>query len=316
MNRFLSTSLATLALFLVSVPHAHAHATLETGEAVAGSIYKGIVRIGHGCDGSPTLSVKVKIPEGIVSVKPMPKAGWDISIIKTPLAQPYESHGKTITEGVSEIIWSGGKLLDEHYDEFVFRGSISARAEVGSMLYIPVTQTCEAGQAAWIETPNAGEDGKNLKFPAPALKITAAKNTIKIGDITVAQPWSKEMPTGAKVAGGYMSIKNGGATADKLIAVESAYAHSVEIHEMSDINSVMTMRKLEAGLEIKAGETIQFAPKGYHIMFMGVKEPAKLGSEFPAILVFEKAGRMDVMFKVQAFGAQNHSPNGSMEHKH
>ncbi len=329
MNRFSSACFTALALFYASSSQVYAHATLEVNEATQGGVYKGVVRIGHGCNGSPTLNVKIKIPEGIVNVKPMPKAGWTVSTVKAPLAQPYESHGKTITEGVSDITWSGGKLLDEHYDEFVFRSSISARAEAGSTLYIPVTQTCETGQAAWTQIPVAGEDAKNLKspaltLPAPALKIVAAKNAseakdtsiIQSGDITITQPWSKEMPAGAKVAAGYMVIKNGGADPDRLLSVESPYANSVEIHEMSNANNVMTMRKLETGLDIKVGSSVQFVPNGYHVMFMGVKDPVKAGSEFPAVLLFEKAGRVNVMFKVQSLGAGASAGAHSGEHKH
>jgi periplasmic copper chaperone A len=315
-----SITMGGLAVF--TQKQAFAHATLETSEASANSSYKGVVRIAHGCAGSPTISIKIKIPEGMIGVKPMPKQGWALSTIKAPYAQPYQSHGKTITEGVSEITWSGGKLLDDHYDEFVFKSSISDRVQAGSTLYVPVIQTCDIGESAWVEMPVSGQDPKSLKLPAPALKIAAngnpasgnpvADTVIKIGDLTITQPWSRQSPPAAKTAGGYMSIKNQG-TADRLIAVESNYASAVEIHEMSNLNNVMTMRKLEAGLEIKPNETVTFAPGGYHVMFMGVKEPAKAGASFAATLVFEKAGRVDVMFNVQALTAPTHKHE---EHKH
>jgi periplasmic copper chaperone A len=93
---------------LSSISHktAFAHATLETSEAAANSSYKAVIRIAHGCAGSPTTSIKIKIPEGMMNVKPMPKVGWTLSAIKAPYAKPYQNHGKTITEGISEIIWS------------------------------------------------------------------------------------------------------------------------------------------------------------------------------------------------------------------
>ncbi len=292
---------------------AFSHATLETSEATINLSYKGVIRIAHGCSGSPTTRIKIKIPEGIMSVKPMPKSGWTLTTVKADYSQPYQNHGKTITQGVSEIIWTGGKLLDDHYDEFVFRSTISDRVQAGSTLYLPVIQTCEIGENAWVETPSPTQDYKSLKSPAPSLKIITTKDTsFKLGDLTINQPWSREAPPAAKTAGGYMVIKNQG-TADKLIAVESSYASAVEIHEMSNVNNVMTMRKLEAGLEIKAGETLTFAPGGYHVMFMGVKEPARAGANFAATLVFEKAGRVDVMFNVQALSATTHKHE---EHKH
>ncbi len=318
MKHIYMAALAAFNLLCLSNSLTYAHATLENGEAVSGSSYKAVIRIAHGCSGSPTLSLKVKIPDGMINVKPMPKSGWTLATVKAPYTQPYENHGKMISEGVSEITWSGGKLFDEHYDEFVFRGSVSSRVLAGKTLYVPVTQDCEAGQAAWVETPTEGADYKSLKFPAPFIKVTAIKNTaiVKIGDLAITQPWSREVPSGAKTAGGYMTIKNEGTVSDKLISVETPYASSTEIHEMSNANNIMTMRKLETGLEIKPGETVAFISGSYHIMFVGVKTPAKAGSRFPATFTFEKAGRVDVNFNVQALNASQQQTNMTEEHKH
>ena len=314
MKHIYTAALTALNLLCLFNSSAYAHATLETGEAVSGSSYKAVIRIAHGCSGSPTLGVKVKIPDGMINVKPMPKAGWTLTTVKAPYAQPYESHGKMVTEGVNEIIWSGGTLPDEHYDEFVFRSSVSPRVQAGSTLYVPVTQDCETGQAAWVEMPAAGMDYKSLKSPAPALKIAAGKiSDLKAGNLIITQPWSREAPPAAKTAGGYMKIRNEGAVSDRLISVETPYANLAEIHEMSHANNIMIMRKLNSGLDIKPGETIEFAPGGYHIMFMDVKNSAKAGSSFPATLVFEKAGRMDVTFGVEAMGKQM---DKAEEHKH
>ena len=114
--------------------------------------------------------MRVKVPDGMVSVKPMPKPGWQVSTVIGKLAIPYESYGKTITEGVTEIRWTGGKLLDEHYDEFVFRGQLPDRT--GETLYVPIVQICEKGEARWIEILAAGQKSDDLKEPAPAIRLT------------------------------------------------------------------------------------------------------------------------------------------------
>ena len=61
---------ATLAVF--SSGAADAHPSLERQEATVGAPYKAIVRVPHGCDGSPTLRVRVQLPEGVIGVQPMP----------------------------------------------------------------------------------------------------------------------------------------------------------------------------------------------------------------------------------------------------
>ena len=38
----------------------------------------------------------------------------------------------------------------------------------------PTIQTCEQGEAAWIEVPADGQDGDELELPAPAFVLTAA----------------------------------------------------------------------------------------------------------------------------------------------
>jgi len=65
-------------------------------------------------------------------------------------------------------------------------------------------------------------------------------------------------------------------------------------------NNVMTMRPLHGGLEIKPGQTVKLAPGGYHVMFMQLKEPLKQGEVLKGELVFEKAGKVPVEYKVGA----------------
>ena len=163
----------TAAVALAAPALAHAHVTLETGEAPAASYYKAVARIGHGCNGSPTKEIRIKVPDGMVSVKPMPKPGWEVSTVVGKLATPYESHGKTITEGVTEVRWSGGKLFDEHYDEFVFRGQLPDKP--GETLYVPIVQICDQGESRWIEIPAAGQTPADLKEAAPGIRLTDRK---------------------------------------------------------------------------------------------------------------------------------------------
>jgi len=65
-----STLLACLTFASVITPSSvMAHAVLAESSALAGSYYKGAVRIGHGCDGSPTTGVKLFIPAGFEGAK-------------------------------------------------------------------------------------------------------------------------------------------------------------------------------------------------------------------------------------------------------
>lgn len=131
------------------------------------------MRIGHGCDGAPTFRVRMRVPEGMIAVKPMPKAGWTLATVVKPYPVPYDYHGNTSTEEVQEIVWSG-ELDDAHYDEFVFRGRITDTAEAGRMLYVPVVQECADDAERWIEIPAEGQSDDDLQMPAPGVMVQPA----------------------------------------------------------------------------------------------------------------------------------------------
>ena len=151
---------------------AFAHVTLEAQQASVGSTYKAVLRMPHGCEGAATVKLRVRIPEGVIAVKPMPKTGWTLETAKGKYAKTYDNYGTPVSEGVQEIVWTGGKLLDEHYDEFVFRAGLSEGLHPGSMLYFPTVQECEGGKSErWIEIPAEGKSADDYKFPAPGLKL-------------------------------------------------------------------------------------------------------------------------------------------------
>jgi uncharacterized protein YcnI len=156
---------------------AFAHVTLESKEASVGSTYKLVLRVPHGCEGKPTNVLRVQIPEGFYAVKPQPKAGWSLEKVKGAYSKAYDSHGSKVSEGVKEVVWSGGSLADDEYDEFVVRGTIAADLKPGEMMYFPVVQECpEGAKERWIEIPATGQKASDLELPAPGLKLLPAAN--------------------------------------------------------------------------------------------------------------------------------------------
>jgi uncharacterized protein YcnI len=159
--------LAALAAAALAASPAAAHVTLEVGQAPAGSTYRATFRIPHGCDGAAMTRLTIRLPEGVTQARPMPKAGWTIRI--TPRGEAPSGHGAIAD--AAEIGWEGGRLPDEHYDEFVIRLRLPDRP--GELLYIPVVQDCEGGRsAAWVEIPEAGRRVSDYRHPAPAVRLT------------------------------------------------------------------------------------------------------------------------------------------------
>ena len=169
-------TLALAGAFLAGLAGAaSAHVSFETPEAEAGSTYKGVLRVGHGCEGAATTAFRVMIPDGVINAKPMPKPGWTLDTVVGPYAEPAELHGETVTEGVREIVWSGGELPDEWFDEFTFRATLP-QGEAGQVIVFTAIQECGEARMDWSEVAAEGQDPHALEYPAPTLTLTSPEH--------------------------------------------------------------------------------------------------------------------------------------------
>lgn len=331
--RYLLATAAAAALTAVSIGSAQAHASLEKREAAPGG-YKAVIRIPHGCDGQPTTAIRVELPEGYIDAKPQPKAGWDLAIETGDYAQSYKLHGRDISSGAKAVTWSGGSLPDDQYDEFVLSGTLSG-VEDGQSLFFRTIQDCADTKIIWEEIPEAGQNPHALDHPAPRLTITASASSHQgghehgsghgndhdnhdgqqqaegasatIGDLEISSAWTRAMLPGQKAGGGYLNVTNHGEATDRLVSAASPVAGKVEIHNMEVVDDVMTMRPVEGGLELPAGETVELKPGGYHVMFIGVSEPFTEGKNVPVTLEFENAGMVELSLPVRLVRGSGHN---------
>ena len=132
----------------------------------------------------------------------------------------------------------------------------------------------------------------------------------------IHDPWLRQPPPSAQVSAGYLQIGNPGDEADRRVSVETDAAERVEIHEMDEVDGVMRMREVEGGLEIPAGGQVALQPGGYHLMLMGAREGLEAGQQVDAVLVFERAGRVEVAFDVRPPGAGAGGHGGEPGHDH
>ncbi|PYE84872.1 copper chaperone PCu(A)C [Pseudoroseicyclus aestuarii] len=333
---------SALGAALLTAGSAGAHVTLTQAETAASGSYVATFRVPHGCEGAATDTVRVTLPEGFYAAKPMPKPGWDLEIETGPYAEPYDNHGTTMTEGPREITWSGGSLEDAWYDEFSIRGSFAGTHEVGEVVYFPVVQFCDEATEAWTATGGEAEGGEGS---APKVTLTQAEAqdghhhdhgghgdhgdhgaeaghhdhhdagdaqeaAVQVGDLTIAAPFARATLPNQPVGGGYLTITNDGEADDRLTAVTSDASDRAEVHEMSMDGDVMTMRALDDGLVIPAGETVELRPGGYHLMFMDLEAPVEEGATLNVTLTFEQAGEVSIEMPVRAPNAGS----GGMDH--
>ena len=150
-----------------------AHVVMDPDEATANTYFRTKLRVPHGCEGSPTVALRVKVPDGVMSAKPEMKPGWTVSLVKKRLDQPIDGgHGRSITEVVDEVVWRGGPLPDEMFDEFGL--VLRLPAKPGETLWFRTVQECESGVHRWIEIPAAGQAWGDARSPAPFVRLRPA----------------------------------------------------------------------------------------------------------------------------------------------
>ena len=132
-----------------------------------------------------------------------------------------------------------------------------------------------------------------------------------LGDLHIEHPYARATAATAMAGAGYVTILNSGSNDDTLIGIEAEFPR-VMMHDSVTVDGVASMLALDA-VTIPAGETVTFAPGGKHVMFMGLDGvPLEAGEEVPATLIFENAGRIDVVFKVEDGAAT--MDHGTMDH--
>ena len=129
----------------------------------------------------------------------------------------------------------------------------------------------------------------------------AAKST-QIGDLYIDTPWARASIGVARPAVAYTTIVNKGQSSDVLIGIETSIAGSAEVHKMEMKDGVAVMGPV-GPIGVPADGSVVMAPGALHIMLMKLKRPLKRGESFRMILVFEKAGRIDVSVPIYSVGA-------------
>lgn len=309
---FATKLIASCAFFAWTVP-AFSHILLETGSAVAGTAYKAVFLVGHGCQGSPTTGISVQIPDGFQGAKPYPKAGWNLSTQLAKLAKPYEQHGQQVLEDTTLVGWtavSKAALPDAYFDEFVLRGKLPPTP---GPLWFKVLQTCENGSSNWSEVPASGVSTQGLKLPAALLEVTgrtaaalqpASGSSIlpvpPLPSVQVSAGWVRATVAGQKSSGAFMRLT--AKTAMYLTGLSTPIAGEAEIHQMKMDGDVMKMRPLTAGLALPAGKTVDLRASGLHLMLMDLKKTLIAGGTVPMTLLLRDAqgvtSKVDVQLPV------------------
>jgi len=150
-------------------------------------------------------------------------------------------------------------------------------------------------------------------FGLLALAFASASEN-KVGSLVIESPTIRGTVKTAKVAAGYLTIKNTGTEDDRLLSGIVKFADDVQIHEMKVTDGIMTMRPLRSGIVIPAGKAVTLKRGAEHLMFMKLSEPMTEGETRIVTLTFEKAGAVDVMFAVGNLAGDPVDHSGHSDH--
>ncbi|MGH3981137.1 MAG: YcnI family protein [Pseudonocardiaceae bacterium] len=157
---------------------ASAHVTVNPRSAEQGGYTKVAFRVPNERDTASTTVLEINFPTDhpIVSVSTRAVPGWTATVQKTALAQPITTEGgEQVTETVSKITWTGGKIAPGTFEEFdVSLGPLPTDTD---QLVFKALQTYDNGEVVrWIDTPAPG--AAEPEHPAPVLKLTPASASV------------------------------------------------------------------------------------------------------------------------------------------
>lgn len=122
--------------------------------------------------------------------------------------------------------------------------------------------------------------------------------------VAITKGWARATPPGSTVGVVYAQLT--AAREDEILSVTTPLAERVEIHVSTQEDGVARMRRVER-LKLPAGEPVRFAPGGYHLMLVGLREPLVAGRSLDVTFTFRAAG--SVTARAQIVGPGENGPS-------
>jgi copper(I)-binding protein len=120
--------------------------------------------------------------------------------------------------------------------------------------------------------------------------------------ITVQNAWIRGIPPSAKTTAAFMSIHNTGSDDAVLKSADCDVAEIIQIHTMEQVGEIMKMKEVSE-LRIPANGQAILAPKGYHLMLIGLTRPVKEGETILLSLNFTDGATVAVDAVVKKWGS-------------
>lgn len=164
---------------------------------------------------------------------------------------------------------------------------------------------CGAALLTLLATALAACGGKDSATPAATPTATADTAADAAPAVTVTEAWVRATPgdRAGQMTGGFLTLRNTGAQAERLIQARANGAGAVEIHATTQHGDVMQMAPVE-GVDLPAGESVTLAPGGVHLMLLDLAGPLAPGDTVALTLVFASGLELAVEAEVRPLAAE------------
>lgn len=127
--------------------------------------------------------------------------------------------------------------------------------------------------------------------------------------VTVTDAWVKAADSGMTAVFGM--LENTGGDDVAVVSATTAAAGATELHEtVTDSSGAATMREVEGGFTIGAGERRALEPGADHLMLMGLTGPLAAGEEISVLLEFSDGSTLEFTAPVKDFSGANEDYDG------
>lgn len=167
MHRPIATLIATTAGLTLTSTAAQAHVSFHPNAIPQGSYVTTNVRVPNEETDAKVTSVRIRMPDGVLSALGEPPAGWKFRAKTKKLAKPIKTDDGTIDTSVTEVDFTSGDTPPGQFVNLPLTLSIPDAAKQGDVVAFPTVQTYSNGHVTrWIGSPKDEQ-------PAPTIDITA-----------------------------------------------------------------------------------------------------------------------------------------------
>jgi copper(I)-binding protein len=129
----------------------------------------------------------------------------------------------------------------------------------------------------------------------------------------ITDAWVRATVPGQPSTGAFMTVT--ASTDSTLLGAQSPVAKTVQIHQSSMTNDVMSMKEV-ASVELPADKPVTMDSNSYHVMLIDLQKQVKEGDQVPISLTVEDATGTKTTIEVQATARALTAPDHGAMHDH